>query len=386
MLTYMDETEIQISHIEQIKMIHFYTLDGIADKITGVALFFNQNETINLCSFDPHFEMLVAKIFEMYSSTPEDKKSEIYADESTRKILNDSSDVLFSTLMSDYSGKITKESDTNFAYVSSKAYIECFLAPIVSFTMESIMSVLSVKYERLDNHYGWFGRGMFKYMIDKNETVLPYLFEKSSPGTYKAMVNNFIEASNVLSLTLIYQKDGICISFFDKSEKLSGSFSYMLKSGLITVKQTIKQDKREIFYDFKEIGPSEDTAYTEYIAQEKITDYLPLKTGDTSLFVLPWNQRIITITSYPDENADDFSENQVMYATIDRKQMSILTFFENTSVLSDSSNTIGSSRMIFQIYKDKSKKNVTLSYDYAGYNSCSQYKEKLQYNVFQFNQ
>ena len=58
MFDYMDELLIKISHIEQLKMIHFYSLDNISDDVIGLAVYFKDKDMLNLCSFDSCFDFL----------------------------------------------------------------------------------------------------------------------------------------------------------------------------------------------------------------------------------------------------------------------------------------------------------------------------------------
>lgn len=388
MLSYMDETEIQISHIENIKLIHFYTLEDITDNVMGLALFYGSNDTLNLCSFDSHFEMFVAKTMEVYSSLSDEEKLLIFADEASRRILEDSSSVISQKKISDYSDKILSESKTECAFLSSKAFIDCFLSPLVCYVVESVLSVMSVQYERLPRQKGWFGKGLFNYLIKGNDTIMPYLFIKLSPAHYLANVNNFIEKTNCLSIDIKFDTLCLVISFKDSSAQTEGTFTYAFSPGFagIIEKKTIMQYGKEIYYNYEEILPDDISDIAKELTNAGITDKLPNDIGDARKFVLPWNQCIVTGIHFPYDNDPDFTENQISYCTLDKDQSTVLTFFENRSSVSVlTEKKISSSKMLFQIYKDNNKDSLNISFDNPGYNSAGTYKDNLQSKVFQFN-
>lgn len=388
MLSYMDETEIKISHIENIKLIHFYTLDGITDNVIGLAVFFNKRETLNLCSIDVHFDMLVAKTIEVYSSLSEEEKLLIFADDNSRKILEDSSSLITAEKINAYSERIQSEGTTECAFISSKAFIDCFLSPVVCYTFESIFSVMSLNFERLPQQKGWFGRGLFKYMVKGNEMVMPYLFIKLSSAHYMVKINNFLEETNCLTLDIAFDSETLSISFSDIAKQTAGLFSYALWPDFsrIIEKKTVKQYGKEIFYGYEEILPTNTENICSSLSEMGITPVLPNNLSNAVGFLLPWEQFIIADIIAPIAEDTDYTENQISFCSLDKDQTTLLTFYENRSLVgSIEQKKISSSKMLFQVFKDNNKPSVNLSFDNPGYNSCGTYKDKLQNNLYQFN-
>lgn len=387
MLTYMDETEIKISHIENIKLIHFYTLDEITDNILGLAIFYNKRETLNLSSMDIHFEMLVAKTIEVYSSLSDEEKLLVFADDTTRKILEDSSSQLTVEKTNGYFEKVQKNGTTECAFVSSNAFIDCFLSPLVSFVFESIFSVMTIDYERLPQQKGWFGKGLFRYLVKGEETVMPYLFIKLSPAHYLAKINNFLEETNCLTLEISYDADNLSVSFSDVSKQTDGMFSYALTPDFshIIEKKTVKQYGKEIFYSYEAILPEEAKELCTSFTESGITALLPNNLENAVKFPMPWNQYVIADIITPVKEDSEYTENQISYCSLDKDQSAILNFYENRSGLDvNPEKKISSSKMLFQVFKDNNKASVFLSFDNPGCNSSGKYKELLQNKLYLF--
>lgn len=387
MQSYMDETEIKIIHIEQLHIVHFYTLDDIDGKALGLAVFYGKNGSLNLCAFDEFFEMFVAKVLSVYSKLTPEERDLIYADDNTRNLLDGAVSLNSQALIQSYSQRIIESSNNNSILIGSGAYIDTFLTPAVKYTIEVLYNIFRINFKASPyGSNGWFGRGNFQYTINGQETFLPYKFIKSSPGRYKAVINNFITETNTLYILLNYENDRLIITFKDSSTHLDGLFTYDLlhKNDTLNIIESIRQNGKELVYVNYEIDSSRDA--NEFLDSKNagLAALLPRQTMNAQCFRLPWNQTVISNISNPEDNSS-YSEYQTSYYTDSQSVTTVLNFFENrTELNSEVTASVSSSKMLMQIYKEHNKKTIYASFDDAGYNSAGYYKQTLENKIFQF--
>ena len=91
MYRYIDDDELEIKQLDNIKLIHFYNLVNVNNNIdnlsniVALAVYYGENKQLNYCSMDKHFTLLVNKVFEVYDTC--NYKNKIIIDKNTRDIL-----------------------------------------------------------------------------------------------------------------------------------------------------------------------------------------------------------------------------------------------------------------------------------------------------------
>lgn len=387
MKSFMKEIEIKISHIDKLNMVHFFTLDDIEEKALALAVFYGNNGALNLCAFDEFFEMLVAKVLSVYSKLTPEERTLVYADDNTRQILEGASSLNSQTAIKDYCTKVTTNASDNTVPIASTGYIDSFLSPVIKYILEVLYQIFRVEYKSpLYSSDGWFGRGIYKYVINGCETFLPYRLSSFAPGRYTAVVNNFLRETNTLTISLNYESDRLIISFKDFALRITGLFTYDLvhKKDTLNVIESVKQDNKELVFVDYEI-PSDSS--NNLLARPEYADMaslLPRKAVNSKSFKLPWNQYINVNVSSPAENMS-YEEYQVSYCYADSDIATILSFFDNrTNLDSEVTSAVSSSKMLIKLYKELNKKSFYASFDDAGYNSAGYYKKTLENKIFQF--
>lgn len=388
MFDYMDEILIKISHIEQLKMIHFYSLDNISDDVIGLAVYFKDKDMLNLCSFDSCFDLLFSKTLEVYSSLSDEEKAAILADSNTRSILESASSVKISDKIGEYAALITQKKKEKAAFIGPQGYIDSFLTGPVTFVICSVLSILSIENEPLPYKNGWFGRGMIKHLIKGKEVVFPYVYSKRDSGYYHAMINNFLSPLNTLNIDIRYSADCVRITYSDALNDLSGYYSYAFADDYqsLIVKHSVTQHGKEIHFSTDSIKAFENPDLSKKYMIDRFANLLPDYHGNFTCFQLPWDQCILADVIPLDNTNTDYTRNQISYCFVSKTDLTILNFFENKQkVNSKSKFNLYSSRMIYQVYTDLSRDSMNIHYDNAGYMSSGIYKKTLCNNTYQIN-
>lgn len=256
----MTEREIisQISTIRQLHMVRVYHLFGENKPVVG-ALAYYQDKTINLCSADRHFQMLLDRLAKTYAR--EAPEGSIIADEETKAFLNkvnENPKEPWEELLSTYEA-------TDKPLMAPKAFAYCYILPIVRYVIKTLTENLGETIFFEMERRPWFGKGTLEAVTGSGAVRFPYWIRMTGEGYYEVTALNVSSTGNVLTMEIILGREGITASYRDSLYLRKGDISLRIGKDGASVAHALKNDEGSIFSEVKECELKEDAVPTDEV-------------------------------------------------------------------------------------------------------------------------
>lgn len=277
----MSETELVIQSIENVRMISIYELTGIGDEpdkgCAAISIFYGNDKHINLCELDDGFDILADKVFEIYGDIED--KSKVVTDDRTRGILESGWQNRDEAFLERY----YEMTPSDLPKVAFESAVSGRILPIAEYLMDAVYRILGIKYERTLTKTGWRGAGVIYGMINDSRVVSGVRITQTTEVEYHVLVNNFIQAGNVLEIIVNFGNAGIILEYYCKFRNIHGTGIYSLEKGGYTEFHEAFRDGRKIF------RASEDRKNTEpVLLSEAEKKLIPWSIDDNEAVMLPW--------------------------------------------------------------------------------------------------
>jgi len=377
MYKYMDDVEIDISSIKNLKLIHFYHVNKNDEVLEAALVHYDTDKIINLCVLDKHYDDFLAKLFMVYEE--ERKLNRIASDSYSRSILEKA--VLSDTHYYEEYMEGLKE-------IKKPAYYHPSYMPYI--TIPVMKYVLTVLYELSDKELvwselsdSWFGKGTLKASSVNGEEVFPYIMNEVSVGKYDIRIGNFFTMRHMLQMQLEYSANGIKIDAVNKSLGVDARIDFIidtdndrvLQNSFIVIKGEARYSKK-----------IELVSCEKWKQEAKFDELIKYESNHSKYFMLPWGQ-YIALECIADESEEELALQHVKvgYVTVMDERNSALFIAYDEVKLSDSRARYRIYNFAADIFEEKIfGRNAQVYFDSLGFNSRGYYKANMADKYFEF--
>lgn len=375
MYKYMDEVELNISAIKNIKMIHFYHLMRDSEMLSAAMVMFDSDKMINLCSLDKHYDEFISMIFMVYEK--EAGKRKIMIDPYTETVLNGMKGV-----DTGYYEEFMKNNELlEKPHFYHQSYMPYIAVPVIKYVLEQMYSVAGKKIYWNPLEPVWFGRGTLTASFDSGEKqIFPFVLACEDAGEYSVIVGNFFENRYSLELTINYGKDGIEMRAFSKGAGALCNMFYKINSQEddvayhcdITLKDKPVYNENGIL-----------KAGDKWPSGEKIDDILGTETKVSKFYKLPWGQYISVSQNIKEDEKTKVKSMCIGYNAFAKERNNALVFCydEVSSVEDNAKYVVNNSAM--DIFEEKVFGQIIQIYCLpCGFRTRGFYKDKMADKYF----
>ena len=283
MFRVMDTTEITIQKINDLRMIHIYELAGAQAMpgkkgCTAMAVYYGNNEQLNMNETDRHFAALVNRVYALYEEA--ENKAAIMADDNTRAFLESGCALAHEPGLETFY-EMERQSRP---YTMCEAKLSHCFVPIVSYLLEAFHKLLEQPFYVTSGETGWRGALVIKGVAAGEVKQFYCKVTKQDENTYSLPISNFITPSGKMLINVKFLRDGIDIAFQGEGVDLYGEGS-------------IVYNKEKCLESFSAFHNGEQI-YLDTVTHENLVSN-KRDTADLQLLLLPDRENIKAVYELP---------------------------------------------------------------------------------------
>lgn len=379
MYRHMDETEIEIGRLSNLKMVHFYNLISKNDEVGAIAVYDEEDRQINLCALDQHYDKLLERIVTCYRMQKD--RSLIVMDEETRSLLDAMLQDAPASGEPHFWGEIPGMKLQNMPEIDPGGYLDYMVLPILRFYIRELHRLFDLPFEWKQLASSWHGRGMLEGMANELAIHMPYRISKRKSGEYDILIGNYLGKTHRLNIRIVLERFTLRAYFSCPPMDLSGYSVYSIspRDKSVSEKTSISVGGKTFYENAetqKPLDPADKEALWQRIGEEKLTRFLGTAPETTEIVLLPWGHYWIFSV------ADRFGEAmlkqdiEIGYLVLEdrydivRKQSFSHIIGRKNKVELDARCACGD---IF-VRKDSTKR-MQIAFEDTGYTSSGRYKE-----------
>lgn len=375
MYKYMDEVEINISGIKDIKMIHFYHLMKDSRILSAAMVQFDTDKMINLCSLDKHYDEFVSMIFMVYER--ENGKRSIIMDGYTKSVL----DGMMGADTAYYGRFANTTQLLERPMFYHQSYMPYIMVPVIKYVVGEMYSVAGKKIYWNPIEPVWFGKGTLSASYDSGEKqIFPYVLACEEAGKYSVFVGNFFEDRFSLDMTVEYAKEGIKIKAVSKGAGAFANMEFRIDTenrDVVTHCDITLKDKQ--VYNNNDVLKAEG----KWSRAEKIDEVCGYREDSAGFFKLPWGQYMVLETTTAEEENATVNSFRIGYNAFseERNNALIYSFDEVSNVGDDAKYVVNNSGL--DIFEEKVfGKDIQVYCLPCGFRTRGFYKDKMADRYF----
>lgn len=287
MYRFMDQEEIEIRQIEELKMLHLYQLGGS----DAIAVYYGDNKQINLCAMDKNYNLLMERVLTLYSQC-EDKNS-IIVDADAKRILEaavargDNHTSFYNRV-----GKAYKELEgLDAPRFTSDGVMRETLVPMLQYYIIQLYHLWDVEVNFDRSTRGWHKNCVLKLKKGTDTLMLPVKMEFQEENACTAMVGNFLQDMNTLEFNVTYTDNRQLIVFESKDLALVGENRIEIKDGKLKSVTTISLNGKTIYYMDEDLPAVQIDA--EGASFVNLPSYVDIDVANSSIYQLPWGGYVV---------------------------------------------------------------------------------------------
>jgi len=374
MYKYMDDVEVDICAIKNLKLIHFYHVLKEDKCIPAVMVHYDLDKMMNLCVLDKHYDELVAQVFMVYESS--DNKDEIIMDHYSRSII----DKAISADTGYYKKYLKRLAELDKPLYYHQSYMPYIVVPVIKYVIEQLYSITGKKIQWNPIESSWFGKGTLSATAVNGEETFPYVLTQEEVGKYSVRVGNFFTLKDSLDMQIIYDHSGISINAHSNGAGVEASIAYAIDddSDQISVTSNVILKDKTVFSDNSMIAKGEKWSNTE-----KIETLLGFDNENSDYYQLPWGQYLLYENDRETDETTDTKNVKIGYVTVTEERNNGFVISYN----SISNPKQKSEFMIFNfatdIFEEKIfGEDIQVYFDPLGFRSRGYYKANMADRYF----
>lgn len=300
----MDEIEVEISKIEELKMVHIYEVagtdkQGVGIGCTAIAIYYGDNGKMNINDLDIHFEILANRVVELYSSSPD--KMSIMMDDDTRAILENG-------IVNHYEDELNifyQADSVECPKISVKSMLSKRLLPIASYLVVNLYKTLGFEVSVTRMRTGWRGRSELCVSDGINERMMFVQSEILDSKRYTINVSEFLEGHVPLFIDVKFEYNCMVISFKTSDGCFNGRGVYNFGYDKMTENYEVFYNDKPVFFGSNDAGGNE---YPGSDLPEKAKKLFLSDKNIRCMYKLPWGLTYVLGDEY---YKDDKTETYV---------------------------------------------------------------------------
>lgn len=297
MYRYMDQEEIDIRQMDNLKMLHLYQLGGS----DAIAAYYGDNQQINLCAMDKHYNLLMERVLTLYSQC-EDKNS-IIVDADAKALLQvavargDNYTNFFNRV-----GKRYKDMEALDApRFAAEGVMRESMIPMLQYYLKQIYHLYSIDIDFERNTRGWHRSCVLKLKKGTDTLLLPVKMDFLEANTCTAQIGNFLQDMYTIEFQVTYSDNRQLIVFESKDMGLVGENRIQIEGKKIKSVTTISVNGQTIYYMDEEL-PNIDIG-AEGAEFKNLPKHADIDVANSTVYQLPWGGYIV-IRLVEDANAN----------------------------------------------------------------------------------
>ena len=279
----------QIAGIKNLKMINCYRIFGEDDTLCGIMAYY-EDKTINLCNTEEHYNELFDRLVKQYAR--EAPSSMIVTDETTRQILINAGE--FDTAA--FEGRLAPYKETASSLFLPKAFSHHYILPMAQFLIERLYGEREggISFDGL--YRDWFGQGVLGAVSNKRKLHFPYRILQKTDDDFELRLCNVLKSGDNMSVSVIFEKDRILVSFIEDAYCYRGDMSIYMKDDGVTLYYCISEGKKPIATKELQCKAAEDS-----VPSKRVSELLADGGQAWKAYELPWKDMVYTLRSGKDE-------------------------------------------------------------------------------------
>lgn len=388
MYRFMDEQEIEIRQIDNLKMVNFYDLatGGVAaisganqgaevsGNVPALAIYYGDNKQINLCAMDTHYNLLMERVLTLYSQC-EDKNS-IIIDDGTRGMLEkatekgDNHTSFYERIGRKYADMECLKSP-KFA---SEAVVRETTMPLLKYYIKNLYHMVDVDIEFEKEPLGWHSNGVLRIKRSDETFIHPMRFEFKANGC-KVKIGNFLKDLSLIEFEIRYQENMLEIIFEAPDVKLYGESRFKIEAHRVSGLTTIQVAGQVVCHQ------------NENVAALSSADQLPksldLDISKGRIYGLPWGGVIVLGDIESQDSGFKRNDIDIIFLEQYNGKLSVRQF--SHSLVENLENGLKlrcDGANMRRLYFGPGIGEVETSFSPVGYYSGWDYKQLLENNYF----
>lgn len=354
----MDNLVIDIYNIRNIEVVDIYDImvpgTNKMDVIPSMLVIYDSGKTINLCSRDKYFNLLVRKVIEVYNdeknnivedslTDPFRLRNSIKISERTKCILESGTLTDINGLYKFYDGK--KNYEWSLLFTSDKVKL---LIPIIKYHINQLFFVTDKSVSFLECLNGYKNNYMLSGYVNGIFKYFPLRFDETDDNEYVVEVGGLLENNSTIFVNIKFLKDRISVDININNYNIVGTFMYLVSTEVIKEIASIKRDNALVYYRNSDLSLCNNlyNSITDFDQNIELK-WFRLPWGaiygiNTSIEKLGENERIIQIYNMYVDNSNENSFMRKEYFSKNYIRSGIVSNFgENISLDEVVKNTIG---------------------------------------------
>lgn len=375
----MDETEIEIRQIKDLRMVHFYNLVGenaTGEGVLSVAVYYGENGQLNLSIQDKYFDLLVEQVFCLYAES--DNKLAIIADANTRAILEqgvlEQEDKAWTRYLS-----LESEKDPRYQAI---VYSKGFIIPVVDYYLKQLYALNGMEYKAFAYHLGWRGNCVIEGFVDTNVVKFPIYIEMIDERNFTARVSNFVKTGATVDLHITYGLDMITVHFSSSYWSMDGDSRYFFEDDKLMDTSFVTMNGKPVYYETVACEQVFDVG----TKLQQIKSLVGTIDDTMEGYLLPWGELFVSKIS--GTSTRDYcymlidTNVGILHEPFDCNGMSVVRGWSWRQIVNEESNVV--IKTLAMAYDRVLTKDfeVQTHFQPAGTNSYGEYKEKLEDRYF----
>ncbi len=379
MYRHMDELEIEIGRLSNLKMVHFYNLIAQNDEVGAVAVYDGEDRQINLSALDLHYEALLAKVVTCYREQKD--RERIVMDPQTRAVLDSllAAESVFEK--PDFWGNVPRTILQDQPNINPGSYSDYLVVPLLRYYIRELHLFYKVPIEWKLLSASWHGRGVLDAVIGEQELHFPYRIRRRNGGEYDVLIGNYLGKTNQLKIQIRFERLGVKVYFSCLPFGLEGYSTYTIdtngasiteKTGITVVGKTVYEHMETL----AEPDADQKEDLRRKISEDRLMHLLVRDWDRARVARLPWGHYIVYAISNKDDASMKKQDIEVAYLLMEDKHDIIRKHSFSHIVGRENKVEIDARYARGDIYVQKgTKERVQIAFEDTGYCSFDEYKE-----------
>ncbi|MBR6365515.1 MAG: hypothetical protein IKS10_05410 [Lachnospiraceae bacterium] len=379
MYRHMDETEIEIGRMSDLRMVHFYNLISKHDEVGAIAVYDDEDRQFNLCALDAHYDLLLEKVVTCYQRQTD--RNLIVMDEDTRTLLEAMMQEGRTSEEPHFWGDVPKAKLMKTPRIDPGSYLDYMVIPILRYYVRELHHLFDLPLEWKYLTSSWHGRGMLEGSANETAIHMPYRIARRRSGEYDILIGNYLGKTHRLNIQIVFERLALRAYFSCPPLGLNGHSIYSIspRERIVKEKTSISVGEK-VFYEnaetVKALEPAQKEALQERIAQEGLTQFFDTAPETTEAVEFPWGHYWVFSVADRFGDAMQKQDVEVGYLVMEdrydivRKQSFSHIVGKKNKVELDARCACGD---VF-VRKD-TKKQLQIAFEDTGYSSSGRYKE-----------
>jgi len=377
----MDELEIEIGRLSNLKMVHFYDLISRGDNVGAIAVYDDEERKINLCVLDAHYDKLLEKVVTCYRE--QEDRAQIIMDEETRHILEQMVQDAPVPETRSFWGDVPGATLYDLPILDTSSYPDRMVLPLLRYYVKELHALFDVPIEWKLLTGSWHGRGMLAGSANARAIRMPYRIQRRKGCEYEILLGNYLGKTHRLQIRVLFERMGLRTYFMCPSVELTGYSTYTLSASKKTVtgKTSISVGNKTIYEQKEELpaleGDEKETLLRK-VLEDGISELLTEDPERATVVAFPWDHYLVYTLTDRDDDSMLKQDAEVGYLVVNEKY-DILRKYSFSHIIGRTNKVEMDARyacgdVVLQKGKDKL---LQIAFEDTGYSSSGDYKERF---------